>query len=113
MTDFIAAYFMLCLAVVLFIVALVFKQYWIHMISGGFWAISGLYFIINSGGANFIFYLGLFCVLISLPLFLAILWAREKTDIADAFVEENHSDKLYRLQEELYKKRNRGRRNIL
>jgi magnesium-transporting ATPase (P-type) len=109
MTDFIAAYFMLCLAVVLFVVALIFKQFWIHMISGGFWAISGLYFIINSGGTNFIFYLGLFCVIISLPLFLAILWAREKKDIADAFVEESYEDKLDKKTRALIEKRSRYR----
>ena len=109
MTDFLASYFMLALGVIFLIVGLYFKQVWLHMFSGGFFAIAGLYYIINSVVGTFTFYLGIFCVLASMPLFLAILWLREKAE-PDEIIAESYSDKLDRKTEELYNKRNKGKR---
>lgn len=112
MTDFVAAYFMLFMAVALMVIGFMFKHNWVLMLSGGFWVICGIYYLANAGGINFIYGLGWFCVAVSLPLFLSYLWHREKkepTEIGDDT--KSHSDRLYELTDKLYKARNR-KRNI-
>lgn len=64
MTDFYAAYLLLCLGVVMLVVSLIFKQYtWLFYISAAGWFFSGLFFIFNSFDAFFILMLGIFCAM--------------------------------------------------
>ena len=111
--DYYAAYLFLCLGVAFFVVGLYFKHFWILLISGGCWDITGLYFIINAGTASYVSYFGIFCVVISLPLHLSFLWMKEKAEPKEIFEEEkDYRERLYKKTDKLYAARNRNRRTI-
>lgn len=113
MTDFVASYFMLCLAVAMLIVGLLSKQNWVLMISGGFWVITGVYYLANAGSTtNFTYALGWICVAVSLPLFLSYLWHHEKKEPDEIGKDDTHREYLMKSTDKLYKSRNPNRRNI-
>ena len=113
MTDFIAVYFFLCLAVILLVVALIFKHNWIFIVSGAFWDMAGLYYIINASTNDYVRYLGVFCIIVSLPLYLSFLWSKEKAEPKEIFEEEkDYRERLYKKTDKLYAARNRNRRTI-
>jgi membrane-bound ClpP family serine protease len=111
MTDFFAAYLLLILAVVFLIVALYFKHFWIFLLSGFSWIISGIYFLVNSTGQNTtIFVLGIFCILVSLPTFLAIWWTREKAEPESPEEQETAEDQYRSRIDKRIERRNKRRR---
>lgn len=62
MTNFYAAYLLLCIGIVILITALFFKeQTWLYYISSAGWLFSGLFFVFNSDTMYFVLILGIFC----------------------------------------------------
>ena len=71
----------------------------------------GLYYIVSAGANVWVDALGIFCVMVSLPLFLAFLWSKEKKETDEPLEEEkDYKDLLSENINKLYNRRNRFRR---
>lgn len=107
MTDFYAAYLLLCLGVIMLIVSLFFKQYsWLFYISAAGWMFSGLFFIFNAGISFFILVLGIFCTMtgvacVIMPMILQFMHDRE----AEKQIELNKKPYYEELQDKINSRR--------
>ena len=78
MTNFLAAYFLLGIGIILLIVAFYFKVTWLFMISAASWMITGVYFITQAGTSEYINILGIFCTIVGLASIMSPSLIRQK-----------------------------------
>lgn len=97
MTDFFSSYLFLCLAVIILVVALVFKRSWLFFVDFICWLFAGLYTISHQDATQpFILYLGFFFIVMAFATgFTGLMMLRKpKAPPLDMNDPDNWDDKL-------------------
>ena len=108
MTNFLASYFLLAIAIIILTLGLVFKLLWLYYVSGISWILTGIYYISVAGANQFVDYLGIFCVLAGVSSFFIPIMLRQKK-VEQTVVKKTRAEQLDETTDKYRKARGRGK----